>query len=181
MGLKHLIWILVTFFMIFNVNGMAEEITNYADCDACHGAIKLNIEETEQIFEKRGIHNFSNLPVPNSIKLDLDGVMRTGGPETDDKGFEIKVWTKGTNLYIKDLRDSSLIHFAGINTSFVHIYLEASKKNEINLKDPVDVAWARMQESSIYQWVSTEKDKDEWYKKLPEKIIPILSMLKRRR
>lgn len=181
-------WIKALFIVVclisFCALSFAEENANYADCDVCHGAIYFPPIETKALLGIEGIRLAAEILEFKVIKIDLDGVLANGSKDTPDNGFEIQIWGREI-LYIKDLRDHSLILVvtSGQGTSAAdaqytqRIYLESAGNDEIELTDSIDVAWIKMKHTNIYQWVGNTKNKDEWLALLKIKIFLAMEML----
>lgn len=165
----------------------AEDNKNYADCDVCRGGIHYGPDEAKVILEKECLDLFVLLEdAAKTIKLDLDGVLKTGSKDTPDSGYEIKIWGVSP-FFIKDLRDGSMILITNsvndpargptMENWKPEIYLYASKSNEIDLKDSMDIAWEKIKSSGIYFWISSENEGNQWNASFKKKILETLKLM----
>ena len=171
--------VLVMCMILFSITGFCEDITNYAECDVCYGSIHLDPLETKKIFGQDGLRYLSDLPDKSVVKIDLDGMMEPGNLSSADAEFELKIWVVEDLLFIKDIKDGSLIQMTGTNSGSVHLYLESSKENEIELQDSVDDAWIKMKTSNIYSWIGLIENKQDWYEAFRKKILSVCQILKK--
>jgi len=177
---------LVVYLVFLCSSSFAEEVSNYADCDVCHGAIHFSAMEAKALLGIKGLMLSAHIPQHTVVKIDLDGILKNGSKDTPDDGYEIQVWGQEI-IYIKDLRDRSLIQVVTSSQSAAaidsmaqynpQIYLESSRDDEIELTDSIDIAWIKMKHSNIYQWVGDAKNKDEWLGHLRTKIFLAMEML----
>jgi len=165
----------------------SEEISNYAKCDVCDGAIHLTVQETVDLLGFEGVMAIRKMPVTEtkSVSIDLDGQLKNGTTTTDE-GYEIKIWGSEV-FYIKDLRDQSTIqmittrkqasNFDDMQSYQPHIYLYGGHDHSIELSDTVDVAWKKMKQTRIYQWVGKSDNKGEWLINLQKKIFQAIELM----
>jgi hypothetical protein len=160
----------------------AEQISNYSNCEVCPGAIHYGVDEAKPILGEAtfdmvlGLTGFKGL----TLKIDLDGSMApaTGSVTTD--AYEIEIKASQEVVYIKDLRDGSYIHLvtdvqsenppSGIERWHPEIYLQASHDTEIELSDPLPIAWEKFKAGSIYRWIMAGDSTVSWSSALQEKI-----------
>lgn len=180
------LWVLMG--VVFPLGVSGEEIANYAGCEVCEGAIHLTIGETKDLMGFEGTMATLKilLPTDKIIKIDLDGKLENGTKETPDEGYEIRIW--GDEIFfIQDLRDESVIQMitsrAQISTTGdtegyqPHIYLDAGHDHGILLTDSVDVAWKKLKQTRIYEWVGKAENKKEWLPLLRKKIIFAMELM----
>ena len=140
----------------------AEQVANFSDCDVCPGAIYLPPKEANPILGEKIFEHFSKIHRGKVVKIDLDSVLKSGSGASLDDGYELRIWKNGNLALIRDLRDNSLIQLVITGTASkpqAEIYLNASKDQEIDLSDSIDLAWMKFRFTNIYQWVGPEKDK----------------------
>jgi hypothetical protein len=165
----------------------AEDNSNYADCDICHGGIHYGPKEAKEILGQECFDLLVQLTDRSkTIKLDFDGVLENGSREDPDTEYELKVWGVDP-FYIKDLRDGSIILISSqtkdlgqastFNSWWPEIYLYAAKSDEIDLKDAMDVAWEKMEMSAVYHWVISEDESMEWEALLRGRIMKMLALM----
>ncbi|THB80537.1 MAG: hypothetical protein D3926_06810 [Desulfobacteraceae bacterium] len=170
--------------------GHSADISNYSACDVCHGSIHFRGEEAKQILGREGVLSITALPVGKMIKLDLDGVKKTGTRQNSDEGYEIKAWNAGENLFIQWIKDHSSVQIVLAATGrasidpmeqfSLEIFLNSGRPDEIDLKDSMEAAWQKLSGSQLYKWVSDDVsglDEDQWLTQLKEKVIWVSEML----
>jgi len=166
---------------------IAEDISNYSDCDVCHGAIHFGQKDTAGFLDKNlYMEALKGIAKGKVLKIDLDGVLINGTADTPDEGYELKIWGKNV-FFIQELRDKSLVQVVwlpgdtenGEQDEGYHldIYMEPGHDLEIDLKDSVDEAWKKMRFTQIYRWVGKTSDKEKWKILLGEKILDAAKQL----
>jgi len=185
--LKTISILILSIFFVLPVN--AEKIKNYSSCDVCPGSIYIIPDEARNIMGIECLKQIRkiNRNIQQIVKIDLDGVMKNGGPEDTNLNYDIEITSFHNIIYIKSLIDSSYIQIAldDINadrSELLHewhpeIYLQSSHSNEINLKDTVKDAWKKMKTIHIYEWVFSDKDHQNNMKMLGDKILYSLQQL----
>lgn len=141
---------------------LGEDISNYSECDVCHGSIHLNPIETKLLLGEEGRKFVQSLGEKQVvIKVDAHGKLAPASAETPNKEYEMLVWVGGSALFIKDTRDDSLIQLVldksgasqGLEMWQPHIYAESGKVDEIVLTDTVATGWSKFSSSSLAQWL----------------------------
>jgi len=126
-----------------------------------------------------------------TVKLDLDGILKNGSASDKDTGYEIVLKGYGKTVYIKSLVDKSYVQIvtdslnarqsvslSGWNPK---IYLQSAKSDEISLKDTVEAAWKKMEISHIYEWVFSNQNHKNQPDLLSHKILYTLRLLAKNR
>ncbi len=180
----------IILFTLFSLTAYAEENSNYADCDVCHGSIHLTIPETRGLLGIKGANTIKKLPLPykRQIKIDLDRILINGTKDTPNEGYEIMIWGS-VNFIIKSLVDRSSIFMVTSRRQLSnyeeshdhvyqpHIYLSSGHDDEIALDDSIEIAWEKMKFSKIYQWVGKADTKEEWLNLLGGKILQSMELV----
>ena len=193
MNLKWFVSILVAT-MVFGAIAGAEDIKNDSGCDVCDGAIHFGPEETRDIFGDEVRQKISGMwwKGQKSVWIDLDGVWKNTEMPKNENQFEIKIYGTVLRIFVKSLVDDSIIEIVINNVEPVadnaspleapvdwlpEIYLYAGHADPINLTDPVDAAWKKMEERHIYQWISRGKDLRTDPKEMRTQIMSVLNTL----
>lgn len=151
----------------------SEEIKNDSGCDVCPGAVCFSAEESTDILGEE-LKNYVNQWQWQGIKgvwMDLDGAFKDTEAPANETQFELKIFGRTGSMVITSLVDGSHLKLscysqedlpavaAGGNADWApEIYLFGSESRPIDLKDPLDAGWEKLEETHIYQWVSQGKD-----------------------
>ena len=175
MNLKWFVSILFAI-LVFGAIAGAEDIKNDSGCDVCDGAIHFGPEETRKILGE-GIHEkIKNMwwQGQKSVWVDLDGVLINTEAPDNESPFEIKIYGTMFRIFVKSLMDGSVMelvldkvkegeeddkNFASVLVTWdPEIFLYAGHDEPIDLTDSLDVAWKKITERHIFQWMSRGKD-----------------------
>lgn len=175
-------------FIFCVASAFGEDNKNYSNCGVCAGTIHYGYEEARELM---GEEIFSLIRrVANSkdqvMLLDMDGVMKPVRDREKEAGYEIRITCYRHVIYIRSLMDASYIQIvtdeslplsAVLSDWHPEMYLQSGDTNQIALGESTDVAWNKMKQSHIYNWITSGKDKVEIRGMLKEKILYTLGLL----
>lgn len=163
------------------------DIQNYSHCDVCPGNIHYGPQDAKNVLPAQ-VLSFSgrfSADTHRTIKIDLDGVLKNGGQNDTNPGYDIELSYYDHMLYITDLHDGSFVllitdfALAPQSAAFWHpeIYLFSGHDNPIKLTDSLPQAWERMKTSKIYRWIKGNGKDDQWTQAMGAKIVWALGLL----
>ncbi|WP_321491872.1 hypothetical protein [uncultured Desulfobacter sp.] len=100
-----------------------------------------------------------------TLKIDMDGVKNTGSDKDEDDGYELLIFVYQHMIAINSIPDGSsiklktgfknLIKDQNINPWNPEIELSPSNEHNIEKTDQLDVAWSKMRQSSMYNFINS--------------------------
>ena len=142
-------------------------------CDVCPVAISYDSMETRKILGETGknlILKLKNIK-KKTVKIDLDGIKKTGSEKDDDEGYELLIFVYQHMMVINAVGDGSSIK---LKTGFDHlmtyqtlgqwdpeILLTPSNAHAIERSDPLALAWSKMRNCRMYNYINSKGDHRE--------------------
>jgi hypothetical protein len=172
---------------ILAVLAYAEDIKSYSDCDVCPSSIHYGPDEARKLLGEEGFSLIARLKQFERINVNVDEVLSSDQPGEPDKPYAIKLHGDSLIIYLQDSIDESYVQMV---TDYLRvrqtgsragwqpeIYVGSSKANAVDLSDSVDVAWTKIKESNIYQWVIANDDNIPWTDALNKRLLEALKIL----
>lgn len=183
---ETILFCIILFFVMSPVHAETVRPLN-PDCEECPVVISYSSEETRTILGNEGqalLMDLETVFPKKSLKIDIDGKKEPGTEESTDNDYELLVFFYPRIIVMTSTQDSSSIK---LNTDYAtlkqkkgkwnpELELMATEEHEITSRDTLPIAWIKISNSRIYEYINRNKDEKNWNENLQGFVLNILKI-----